>query len=70
MERRSRARAFFWYCNVPVSPGDADATECALRLKEASRSRTPGWKTPSLVYPGLWRITRDDLDGKITTAIY
>jgi hypothetical protein len=62
-------RAFFWYYRAGLA-GDAEATECALRLKEAFPIAHAAMEDPALVYAGQWRITRDDLDGKITTALY
>jgi hypothetical protein len=62
-------RAFFWYYRAGLA-GDSEATECALRLKEAFPIAHAVMEEPALVYEGQWRITRDDLDGKITTGLY
>lgn len=62
-------RAFFWYYRAGLA-GDAEAAECALRLKEAFPIAHAAMEDPALVYAGQWRITRDDLDGRITTGLY
>jgi hypothetical protein len=62
-------RAFFWYYRAGLA-GDAEATECALRLKETFSIAPAAMQEPALVYAGQWRITRDDLDGKMSNAIY
>jgi hypothetical protein len=62
-------RAFFWYYRAGLA-GDALATDSALRLKEAFPISPAAMAEPSLVYAGQWRITRDDLDGDITSAVY
>jgi hypothetical protein len=62
-------RAFFWYYRAGLA-GDLEATQSALRLKEAFPISPAAMEEPALVYAGQWRITRDDLDGRITTGFY
>jgi hypothetical protein len=62
-------RAYFWYYRAGLA-GDANAARCAQRLKDAFPIATAAMEEPALVYPGQWRVTRDDLDGKITTGNY
>jgi TPR repeat protein len=62
-------RAFFWYYRAGLA-GDLEGTECALRLKEAFAIAPAAMEEPALLYAGQWRITRDDLDGTIATAVY
>lgn len=62
-------RAFFWYYRAGLA-GDVEAAECAQRLKKAFPIAPAAMEDPALVYAGQWRITRDDLDGKITTGLY
>lgn len=62
-------RAYFWYYRAGLG-GDAEAARCAQRLKDAHPIAPAAMEDPALVYAGQWRITRDDLDGRITTALY
>jgi hypothetical protein len=62
-------RAFFWYYRAGLA-GDAEATENAVRLKEAFTISPAAIAEPALVYAGQWRITRDDLDGEIASDLY
>jgi hypothetical protein len=62
-------RAFFWYHRAGLA-GDVEAAACAQRLKDSFAIAPAAMEEPALVYAGQWRITRDDLDGKITTALY
>jgi hypothetical protein len=55
-------RAFFWYHRAGLA-GDAVASEEALRLKDTHDILPAAMEGPALVYPGHWRITRDDLTG-------
>jgi TPR repeat protein len=62
-------RAFFWYHRAGLA-GDAEAARAAQRLGDAFPIAPAAMEDPAHVYPGQWRITRDDLDGQITTALY
>jgi hypothetical protein len=57
-------RAFFWYYRAGLA-GDEEASENALRLKGTYEISRAAMDEPALLYPGQWRITRADLDGKI-----
>jgi hypothetical protein len=59
-------RAFFWYYRAGLA-GDEVASEEALRLKEAHDILPAAMEAPCLLYPGQWRITRDDLARGIRT---
>jgi hypothetical protein len=59
-------RAFFWYYRAGLA-GDAFASEDALRLKATHDIVPAAIESPALVYPGQWRILRDDLTREIRT---
>jgi hypothetical protein len=61
-------RAFFWFYRAGLA-GDEEASENALRLKDAHEISSAAMEEPALVYPGQWRISRDDAHGDTTTAI-
>jgi TPR repeat protein len=56
------ARAFFWYYRAGLA-GDAAATERALRLKDKHDIPLAAMQEPALVYPGEWRMRREDREG-------
>ena len=62
-------RAFFWYYRAGLA-GDEKAAACATRLQQSFPIDPAAMEDPALVYAGQWRITRDDLDGQITTGVY
>ena len=62
-------RACFWYHRAGLA-GDVEAAREAQRLKDAYPIAPAAVEEPALVYAGQWRLTRDDLDGTITTGIY
>jgi TPR repeat protein len=55
-------RAFFWYYRAGLA-GDTAASERALRLKDKHEIPPAAMQEPALVYPGLWRMRREDGDG-------
>jgi hypothetical protein len=59
-------RAFFWFYRAGLA-GDETASDHALRIKDSHEIAAAAMEEPALVYPGQWRITRDD--GETTTAI-
>lgn len=59
-----RDRAFFWYYRAGLA-GDEAATELALRLKEAFDIAAAAMQEPALVYPGQWRLKREDREGTV-----
>jgi TPR repeat protein len=61
-------RAFFWYYRAGLA-GDEEASDDALRLKERHEIVPAAMEEPALVYPGRWRITRDDLDGALSAQV-
>lgn len=62
-------RAFFWYYRAGIA-GDAEAGECAQRMKKSFPIAPAAMEEPALVYAGNWRVTRDDLEDRITTGVY
>lgn len=61
-------RAFFWYYRAALA-GDADASDSALRLKEANDIPPAAMGEPSLIYPGQWRWWREEPDRPGTRLI-
>lgn len=65
-------RAFFWYYRAGLA-GDVAATDRALRLKEKHDIPLAAMQEPALVYPGLWRVRREEGDGAappVTLALH
>lgn len=62
-------RAFFWYYRAGLA-GNEEAARAAERIREAFPIAPAAMEDPAHVYAGQWRITRDDLDGCITTGLY
>lgn len=56
------ARAFFWYHRAGLA-GDAAARERALRIRARHDIPPAAMQDPQLVYPGAWRLRRQDADG-------
>jgi len=56
------ARAFFWYHRAGRA-GDADARERALRIQAKHDIPAAAMQEPELVYPGAWRLRRQDAEG-------
>jgi TPR repeat protein len=61
-------RALFWYWRASLS-GDRRAHENAMRLKESIEVAPGAIGDPALLYPGQWRIMRDDPRTGISTWI-
>jgi len=55
-------RAFFWYYRAGLA-GDVASTDRALRIKEKHDIPLAAMQEPALVYPGLWRVRREEGDG-------
>jgi TPR repeat protein len=61
-------RALFWYWRASLS-GNPVANMHAMRLKESIDVVPAALEDPVLLYPGQWRIMREDSRGEISTWI-